>query len=221
MKNLFILAIIFFIYAIVYVGKTYTIEENFDTAEHRSITVKEVEPKHINKEIKKITVASISNKAKVVTTNTRIPQIITPFIEEDIDDTKLTISPLANVHPISAVRIASNTIKQSKEGDTILLPSIDGTVHELLVTHSTVSSNGNATINGIFEENGITYHTVITEGTKITLLTLNTPTGSYQAELVNGLGYMYLSKDIENERIDYTKSDVMEHIGTHQEEITS
>lgn len=143
------------------------------------------------------------------------PQTISPFTEADIDDTKLALKPLDGVKPIGAIGLKKGLIKQSKVGDIILLPAINGTSYALQITNRTVSKHGNVSINGFFKENGITYHATITEGDSTALLSFNAPTGSYEVELQNGLGYMYRSRDIENERIDHTKSDVIEPIETH------
>jgi hypothetical protein len=37
-----------------------------------------------------------------------------------------------------------------------------------------------------------------------------TPTGSYEAELIDGMGLMYLSSDIKNALNDYSKSDTID-----------
>ena len=137
---------------------------------------------------------------------------IIPFSEEDIDDTKLVMKTISGVAPISAVRLNKGMLKTVKVGDTLVLPEIDGVSYELEITHRTVSANGNISLNGTFSENGIPYHSIITEGGKSTLMSFSTPTGSYEVELLDGLGYMYLNADIENEKIDYSKSDVIEDI---------
>jgi len=139
---------------------------------------------------------------------------ITPFNEEDIDETKLIMKTISGVEPISAISINKKIIKTINVEDKLVLPEIDGISYELEITHRTISDNGNISLNGIFSENGIPYHSIITEGGKATLMSLSTPTGSYEVELLNGLGYIYLNADIENEKIDYSKSDVIEVLDT-------
>lgn len=146
------------------------------------------------------------------------PHRYEPFSEEDIDDTKLILKPMQNIEPVSAIRMEEPIIKNAKVGDILVLPSIDGVTYELTVTHRTVSKNGNVSIHGTFEENGVNYHSMVTEGGNMTLISFSTPTGSYEAELKKGLGYVYASADIENENIDYSQSDVIEEIDTKVEE---
>lgn len=212
---------VFFLYALGYAWKGYTPQDkSLIVANKHSKPKAEIEATKSTKE-KKVTTEKAITEEKEMTSNIQKSQTISPFSEEDMDDTKLALKPLDGVKPISAIRLEQGLIKQSKVGDMILLPTIDGTSYELQVTHRTVSNNGNVSINGVFEENGITYHSIITEGTSTALLSFNAPTGSYEVALENGLGYMYLSKDIENERIDYSKSDMIEHREIHQEENSS
>ena len=143
---------------------------------------------------------------------TKSSQTISPFSEVDIDDTKLTMKTIPGVEPISAIHINKNMLKTVQTGDTLVLPEIDGVSYELEVTHRTVSNNDNISLNGIFTDNGIKYNAIITEGTKSTLMSFSTPTASYEVELLDGTGYIYLNADIENEKIDYAKSDVIENM---------
>jgi len=229
MKNLIILAMVFFLYALGYAWNTYASkEESRDTSEHtkhisNSVSKKNIQVERKNKNREKKLNHSIETQKpnKEENSQSKQSQTFSPFGDAYMDDVKLAIKPLEGVKPISAVHLEQGVIKQAQVGDIILLPAIDGTNYELEVTQRSISNNGNISINGMFEENGITYHSIITEGGNTALLSFNAPTGSYEVELENGLGYMYLSKDIENERIDYSKSDVIEGIEAHQEEISS
>ena len=160
----------------------------------------------------------MSETGEEVTPEPLKTKTITPFSEEDIDDTKLVMETISGVEPISAVRLNKGMLKTVNVGDNLVLPEIDGFSYELEITHRTVSANGNISLNGTFNENGVPYHSIITEGGKSTLMSFSTPTGSYEVELLNGLGYMYLNTDIENEKIDYSKSDVIEDIDTKVKE---
>ena len=217
---------VFFLYALGYAWNTYVSKETSHTiVKHAKHTENKASSEHIQVEIKKqnntnnpVKTKELNEKRKPQSNQTHT---FSPFTDAYMDDVKLTLKPLEGVKPISAIQLEQGIIKQSRVGDIILLPTIEGSNYELEVTYRSVSSNGNVSLNGIFEENGITYHSIITEGSSTALLSFNSPTGSYEVELENGLGYMYLSKDIENERIDYSKSDVIEHIEAHQEGIPS
>jgi len=129
------------------------------------------------------------------------------FEELDIDSVRLDIEPIEGVEPIAALRMKKNTIKEIELGDTILLPSIEGSTYELTVTHKEVSPRGNVSIDGSFSENGVKYTAILTEGNKAAFISMNTPEGTYEVELLNGIGYVYANSDINKAKIDYTKTD--------------
>jgi hypothetical protein len=137
------------------------------------------------------------------------------FEELDIDSVRLDTEPIEGVEPIAALRMKKNTIKEIELGDTILLPSIEGSTYELTVTHKEVSSRGNVSIDGSFSENGVKYTAILTEGSKATFISMNTPEGTYEIALLNGIGYVYANSDINKAKIDYTKTD---EVTVHKEE---
>lgn len=137
------------------------------------------------------------------------------FEELDIDDTQLNIKPKVGVKPITALRMKKNTIKEIELGDSILLPSIDGNTYELTITHKEVSPRGNVSIDGSFSENGINYSAILTEGSNAAFVSMNTPEGTFEIELLNGIGYVYANSDIDKAKIDYSKSD---EVKMHKEE---
>ena len=134
---------------------------------------------------------------------------ISPFTEESIDDMKLETQPLQGIDPIAAISMEKNSITHSKIGDTILLPSIEGSNYEMIVKDKSTSATGNVSIHGDYMENGITYHSILTEGKGASFISMTTPTGTYEINLIQGKGYIYASSEIENKKIDYTKSDTM------------
>ena len=143
-------------------------------------------------------------------------KIISPFSEEAIDDMKLNLKPLEGVEPIAAIAMEHHSISRAKIGDTLVLPSIDGNSYEMIIKDKSISATGNVSVHGDYMENGISYHSIITEGKQSSFISMTTPTGTYEINLMNGQGYAYASADIENEKIDYTKSDTIEI--PHQED---
>ena len=137
------------------------------------------------------------------------------FEELDIDAIASDMTPIADVDPISALRMKQGTIKEIEIGDTIRLPSIEGMSYELSITHKEVSSRGNVSIDGSFSENGVKYTAILTEGSKAAFISMNTPEGTYEIELLNGIGYVYANSDINKAKIDYTKTD---EVTVHREE---
>ena len=129
------------------------------------------------------------------------------FEELDMDSVRLNMEPIEGVEPISALRMKKNTIKEIELGDTIFLPSIEGSTYELTITHKDISPRGNISIDGSFSENGVKYTTILTEGSKAAFISMNTPEGTYEVELLDGIGYVYANSDIDNAKIDYTKTD--------------
>jgi len=137
-------------------------------------------------------------------------QTLSPFLEEDMDDMKLQVKPLEGIEPLSAISIEKNIISNSKVGDIIVLPSIDGSYYEMIIKGKNKSAMGNVSIYGDYMENGIAYHSILTEGKQSSYISMTTPEGTYEVNLINGKGYVYSSVDIENKKIDYTKSDTIE-----------
>ena len=140
------------------------------------------------------------------------------FEEESIDDMKLIVDHMPDVIPVGAVRMQKGMIADIKVGDTLILPSIDGNSYELKVVNRFVSDIGNVSIDGIYMENDIAYHSILTEGKNVSFVSMNTPIGTYEVELEDGRGYIYAVSDIENAKIDYNKSDVIEAPHHHDEE---
>lgn len=130
-----------------------------------------------------------------------------PFEEEAIDFVADKREKIKGVIPLSAVRMKKDSIKNMKIGDTLALPSIAGNTYTLQVTNRSLSKRGNVSINGNFRDNGSLYTTILTEGESSAYISLNTPEGSYEVIIQNGLGFVYSSAEIEKVRIDYTKSD--------------
>ena len=140
------------------------------------------------------------------------------FEEESIDDMKLIVEHMPDVMPVGAVRMQKGMIADIKVGDTLTLPSIDGNSYELKVVKRFVSDIGNVSIDGIYMENDIAYRSILTEGKNVSFVSMNTPIGTYEVELQDGRGYIYAVSDIENAKIDYSKSDVIEAPHHHDEE---
>jgi len=136
--------------------------------------------------------------------------IHTVFEEVDIDFVALNLKKITDVEPIAAIRMQKEKIKNIKVGESILLPVIDNNEYTIKVIHHHISERGNVSIDGSFQENGITYHAILTEGKASAYITMNTPSGSYEVEVLDGLGFIYSSSDIEQEKIDYTQSDTLQ-----------
>jgi hypothetical protein len=116
---------------------------------------------------------------------------------------------IKNVEPIAAIKMKQNMIKKLKVGDSLTLPSIDENIYELRIQNHFISERGNTSIDGSFSEGGISYSTILTEGKNSAFMSMNTPSGTYEIEFINGVGLVYESADIENVKIDYNKSDMI------------
>jgi len=187
--------------------KTTTHIKHVETEETRKTIIEEqIEHNNPNSDFK-LEDTGVETNISVIESTT-----VSVFSEIYIDDAKLIIQPREAIEPISAIHMNKDMIKDRKVGDTIVLPTIDGNSYEIIVTNRKVSKNGNVSIDGNYTENGITYHSVLTEGEISSFISLTTPTGNYEIELENGLGYMYSTADMENTYIDYSKSDIAEPI---------
>ena len=133
------------------------------------------------------------------------------FEEVDIDEVMSKVAPIENVQPIAALRMKKNMIKNINVGDTLVLPSVDGNAYALTITYKDVSPRGNVSIDGGFFENGIEYSAILTEGASSAFISMNTPEGTYEVELTNGIGYIYTNNDIVKAKVDPSKSDEIMH----------
>ena len=208
MKNILIIFMILLLTFIIYLNYSSKNSFRHDTTR---LSIKENNKKNIsynNATINTHTIDKDKNK-----TNQEIEESYTQnksysiFEEIDIDGVRLALKPIEEVTPLAAFHMKQNTIKEIELGDTILLPSIDGNSYKLLITHKEVSPRGNVSIDGSFSEEGITYTAILTEGSHAAFISMNTPEGTYEIELLNGIGYAYMSNDINKAKIDYSKSD--------------
>jgi hypothetical protein len=194
------------LYLLIYVFEHYNINPE-KKIQKESLT-------HTSLPIEKIkTIAVLPNTPHLVTQVKTLKKesIIDIFEEEDIDFVNLKIKQIKDVTPIAAVRMETNKIKTIKVGENLLLPTIDGNSYTLKVKHHTVSQRGTVSIDGDFSENGNTYSAILTEGKKSAFISMSTPTGMYEIELIDGLGYIYTSSEIENAKIDFSQSDILDH----------
>jgi hypothetical protein len=133
------------------------------------------------------------------------------FEEIDIDELLSKREPIDGVKPIGALRIKKDSIKRLEVGERVLLPSIDGSEYMLKIKDKTTSSRGNVSIDGSFSENGAEYSAVLTEGVNGAFISFNTPEGTYEVEIIDEIGYVYLGGDITKAKIDPNKTDEMFH----------
>jgi len=206
MKNILKSSIVLFLFLVLYVSfdkknvaksKIYTSQVQAIDNNDTYITSVIADSKVLSRKVRKKKIENISLHEQ----NNAI------FKEIDIDTIRSILSPIKGVEPLLALRMKQHTLKEMVLGNTLVLPNINGVSYTLDITHKEVSSRGNTSIDGHFTENGVKYTAVLTEGDKATFISMSTPEGTYEIELLNGIGYAYSVNDIENEKIDYDKSD--------------
>jgi len=206
MKNILKSSIVLFLFLVLYVSfdkksvaksKIYTSQVQAIDDNDTYITSVITDSKVLSRKVRKKKIENISLHEQ----NNAI------FKEIDIDTIRSILSPIKGVEPLLALRMKQHTLKEMVLGNTLVLPNINGVSYTLDITHKEVSSRGNTSIDGHFTENGVKYTAVLTEGDKATFISMSTPEGTYEIELLNGIGYAYSVNDIENEKIDYDKSD--------------
>ena len=155
---------------------------------------------------------TIHKNVKEVHKNTSLlhGKTLNPFQEEDIDFVAQKLKKIKGVEPVAAVQMQKGIIKNAKIGDTLLLPPIDGISYEMKVQSKQILQSGTVNIEGDFIENGIVYSAVLTEGKKATFISMVIPNGTYEVNILNGIGYIYTNTDIEKVKIDYSQTDEIE-----------
>lgn len=150
------------------------------------------------------------NKAKLKTIMVKKEiKIKSLFIEKDLDEALLSGKVQEGIDPIGAIGMEKGYISSARIGDILWLPTIDGNTYPVKITARERSNSGNVSIYGDFYDAGVKYSSIFTEGKEFALVTMVTPEGNYEVEIFNGIGFVYSTTDIEDARIDFSKSDTI------------
>lgn len=110
-----------------------------------------------------------------------------------LEEALLSHSPRSYVQAISAIRMKTSTLHQ---GDTLVLPNIEGRDYEILISHVQDNEDTSQSITGAYSDEGISYSTTMTTSTHESFIALATTEGSYEMEIRKDIGYIYKTQDI-------------------------
>lgn len=114
------------------------------------------------------------------------------------------------VAPILAIEVEENNIAKLSVGDIIKLPLVGQVEYEAIISKKVQHKNGSTSVTGNLVGDQNEKHAVIlTEGKSTSYASISTPEGAFEIETINGVGYVYSVKDIENKYIDPSKEDIL------------
>ncbi len=126
----------------------------------------------------------------------------------NIEETSFVSQNYKEVPPIAAIQLEAS-LQKLKNGDTLILPDIEGDDYILHIVDHDVNPNHSISATASFQDEGITYTTTITQSDKSTYITLSTPQGIYEIETKGNTGYIYKSSDIKKALQTSQESDVI------------
>lgn len=120
------------------------------------------------------------------------------------------VAPKKLVTPLLAINIEEKTIAELSVGDVIQLPPVGQVTYEAVISQKVRHKNGSVSVSGNLIGDGNDKHAVIlTEGKTTSYASISTPEGAFEIETVNGKGYIYSVKEIENSYVDPHKEDIL------------
>ena len=114
------------------------------------------------------------------------------------------------VTPVLGIKITENSIAKLSVGDVIKLPSLGQVQHEAKITKVLKHKNGSTSATGnLMGDQNEKHSIILTEGKSTSYASISTPEGAFEIETIDGVGYVYSVKDIENQYIDRSKEDIL------------
>jgi hypothetical protein len=143
----------------------------------------------------------IQNEEEIIFQETEL------FETLSLEEARLITPPRNNVEPIAAIHITNHALATLKAKDTLTLTDIKGNDYPLTIRRVKTNYDGSVTTTGVYSDEGIHYTTTITQAKGTSYITLSTPTGLYEIETRNDVGYIYDVKDIRKRLHRNHKSD--------------
>ena len=145
---------------------------------------------------------------KIPTINLQNAQNI--YQEVDKEELLAKLPHKKRIPPILGIEVIQNSIAQLAVGNVIKLPTIGQVEYEAEISKKITHKNGSISVTGNLVGDQNEQHAVIlTEGKNTSYASISTPEGAFEIETINGVGYVYSVKDIENNYIDPSKEDIL------------
>ncbi|CAA6810323.1 MAG: Unknown protein [uncultured Sulfurovum sp.] len=149
---------------------------------------------------------------KILTKVKEVKVQVEQNIYHEIDKEELlkTMPHKKMVQSVLAIEVTQNSIAQLSVGDIIKLPALGQVEYEAKITKKISHKNGSTSVTGNLVGDQNEKHSVIlTEGKSTSYASISTPEGAFEIQTINGVGYVYSVKDIENQYVDPDKKDIL------------
>ncbi|CAA6806880.1 MAG: Unknown protein [uncultured Sulfurovum sp.] len=114
------------------------------------------------------------------------------------------------VAPVLGIKITENSIAKLSVGDVIKLPALGQVQYEAEITKVLTHKNGSTSATGnLIGDQNEKHSIILTEGKSTSYASISTPEGAFEIETIDGVGYVYSVKDIEDQYIDRSKEDIL------------
>jgi len=139
-----------------------------------------------------------------------LDELIDIYKEIDKEELLETVSPKKMVTPMMGIQIEKNNIANLFVGDTIKLPNVGQVEYTAKITKRVEHNNGSVSVAGnLISDENAKYSVTLTEGKTTSYASITTPEGAFEVETIDGVGYIYSVKDIEDKYIDSNKEDFL------------
>jgi hypothetical protein len=134
-------------------------------------------------------------------------------ISEKINTKKNTaetaLQPKEKVEPLKSIHLEKKLLSSLDVGDIVRIP-LDKRAYDVEIKRRVTHPNGDVSLIGKFDYENQVYDAVITNSKKHSFMTMNTPEGSREVELLGDQGWVYDSSAIRDAHMDYSLMDTIE-----------
>jgi hypothetical protein len=139
-----------------------------------------------------------------------IEEFVEIYQEVDKEELLQKLATKKLVAPVAGIQFQKSAIANLFMGDKIKLPNVGQVAYSAEITKRVEHKNGSVSVTGnLIGDNNAKYSVILTEGKTNSYASITTPEGAFEIETINGVGYIYSVKDIEEKYIDPTKEDVL------------
>ncbi len=118
------------------------------------------------------------------------------FEELSVEELSLRVPYKKHVDPVAALKIDTKMLLDLKEGDSVSIEMLEQFFEFKLYSKHRLSRSKITTYDGISDQDGVSHHLIMTQGTHSLFISFTTDEGSFEGEIVDGEGYVYRTSDI-------------------------
>jgi hypothetical protein len=131
------------------------------------------------------------------------------FRQVKIEQIRGLVTPKQGVEPLGAFIYATGALSALAVGDEIMLPDLEEASYTATVSSRIVNPDQSVTLKATLEGESQRYYAMMTEGVNTAYLTITTPNGIYEVEIIDDKGYVYSQSAMKRAWIDPTRTDAV------------